>query len=168
MSGLKSSLRLYPVHVSEHYSYYTYELNPEPVNGNLFDEGDTIVATGDGGDISPFQLEVNAMADMETQSACPLEFIKDKDLTIQWTPGNPEDTVRFVLECGNHGGMFPFVVCETDDSGMLTVNADIMNAYLAEWRPIELWRLERFKESQIVVDRIPISLQTVSRVGCRW
>jgi len=150
------------------YLYYTAVFDPEPADGALFAEGDAIEATAPGDALPTFAVQTQGVAPMETGLPCPLEYEGGQPLTVSWTPAPQGDRVHLELRSGNHGSQFAAVVCETADDGELVVDAEIVDAYLAEWRPVELWQLTRYHEGTVVAGETLVQLWAVTSASCMW
>jgi hypothetical protein len=165
VEGLKADLTLV---VEEPYQYYTPLFDPEPAGGDIFDEGDPISAMAAGDVVPAFQVQTTGVTTLQTSLACPLEFAAGQPLEVAWTPASQGDSIRFVLRSGNHGAQFSSVVCATADDGELTVDAALVDAYLAQWRPVELWNLVRYSEGSAVAGETLVTLRAVSGASCMW
>ncbi len=163
VTGLKSQLTLEP---NPTYHYYDFEFVPEPTNGEIFDQGDNITATAPGDVVPSFTLSTLGVGDLTTSLSCPLALQSGQDLTVSWTEGSPSDTVRLILQSGNHGLQFSSIVCESADDGSLTVDSSLVTAYLAEWRPVEQWILMRLHEQTATVTDVRVVLRAIHRQVC--
>jgi len=47
-------------------------------------------------------------------------------------------------------------------------DAEIVDAYLAEWRPVELWQLTRYHEGTVVAGETLVQLWAVTSASCMW
>ncbi|TNF37351.1 MAG: hypothetical protein EP329_03405 [Deltaproteobacteria bacterium] len=166
VTGLKSALTLHP---ETQWQYYGATFDPEPSGGELFDEGTPITATAVGDSVAAFTVTAQGVGNLATDLACPLTFSEVAALEVRWTPSNQAgDRLRFTLQSGNHGSQFVRIVCDSADTGVLTVDAALMTAYLTEQRPVESWRLERFREGLAPAGDAAVALFVGSDVGCSW
>jgi hypothetical protein len=169
MTGLRQDLTLRPV---EPYLYYEAVWSPEPADGDLFAGGDLLTATAAGGTVPAFTVSTRGVEALATDLPCPLMQTPGADLEVTWTPGNGErrgngaDRVVFSLQSGNHGIQFSSVVCTTDDDGHVLVDASLIDAFLADWHPVQLWILRRAREDTTVAGPAEVRLRAVSRVTC--
>ena len=169
VSGLKSSLRLEVVSGGGPNYYYTDYWTPPPgEESQMFDEGDRIAAASEGGAYGPFEVTVTGCADLVTELSCPPLFVDGEPLVVRWTPGTEEDRIRFGLRSGNHATQFSSVVCETDDTGELIVDASIISAYLEQSRPIEMWELIRYRDGTAPAKEAGIILRAENIRSCGW
>ncbi len=151
------------------YYYYVYEFASEPAGGDLFDEGDPLEAAAPGkGDVSAFEVATVGVADLETELACPPPILAGQHLTVRWTPGSQGDPVRFTMRSGNHGNQFSSVVCETGDTGELVVGGELIDAYLNEFHPVDVWILERVHAGQTQAADARIELRAVVQASCTY
>ena len=165
VSGLRSALTLV---VEGPYFYYLPEFDPEPEAGDLFDSGDAIVASAAGADVASFEVATTGVADLVTPLPCDLALVADHDLEVTWTPAGAGDTIELVMQSGNHGLQFSSIVCTTADDGSLTVAASLIAAFLADWRPVEAWRLSRYRDGHAQVGDVDVELRAISTSGCSY
>ncbi len=165
VTGLTSALLLTP---QDPQDYYTASFNPEPAEGQLFGEGDSITANATGASVPAFTVTTTGVADLITDLPCELPLDGTEDLELTWTPATQGDPITFVLQSGNHGAQFSSVVCETDDSGSLVVDASLVAAYLGGFHPLQRWTLTRSSEGATSIDDVRVELRARSSVGCQW
>ncbi len=163
-------LALNPV---EPYLYYEPAWSPEPADGgppgdgDLFAGGSPLTATASGGTVPAFTVSTTGVDALETALPCPLDLAPGVDLEVSWTPGAGEgDRVIFALQSGNHGLQFSSVTCETADTGYLRVDATLLDTFLADFHPVQLWVLRREHEGAVVAGPVDVRLRAVSRVTC--
>lgn len=165
IAGLKSAVTLV---ASGPYHYYSAKLDPEPTGGELFDAGSAITATGQGtAQFPPFTAAGAGVADLETPLPCALDPQPGEDLLITWTPGDAP-SIRFQMQSGNHGEQFSRVVCETPDTGTLIVDGELLTLYLADWHPLESWRLSRTASHETTMPGARVRVVTGSDLGCNY
>jgi len=150
------------------YYYYVYEFGAEPPAGELFDSGDTLTASADGGDHVPFTVTAGGVSDLQTELTCPPDLVDGAPLTIRWSPGPQAAPLRFTMRSGNHGNQFSSIVCETSDTGELVVSADLLDAYRADFHPVDIWVLERVGSGQTVAGEVRVELRAISQVSCTY
>ncbi len=165
VTGLRSALTL---RVEGTYLYYQAEFDPEPVGGELFDPGDEITAAAPGADVAAFEVTSAGVATITTDLPCDPGLTEGSDLALTWAPGGAGDRIRLVLQSSNHGLQFSSIVCETDDDGALTVDADLITAYLADWRPTESWNLSRYRDGVTRAGDVEVRLRAASLTGCTY
>ncbi|MBM4371664.1 MAG: hypothetical protein FJ098_08420, partial [Deltaproteobacteria bacterium] len=68
----------------------------------------------------------------------------------------------------NHASEFSRILCETEDSGELVVDATLVAALLEGWHPVWAWSLARRVSRGADVDGTRIGLGISSSVGCMW
>jgi len=163
MTGLRVGLTLRPV---EPYLYYEAAWNPEPADGDLFAGGDVLTATAAGGAVPAFTVSTLGVDALATELPCPLTLTPGTDLEVTWTPGGGDDRVVFSLQSGNHGIQFSSVVCTTADDGQLRVDASLIDAFAADFHPVQLWILRREREDAAVAGPADVRLRATSRVAC--
>lgn len=165
VDGLAVDLLLEP---SSEWVYYGYSFEPEPDDGEIFDEGDVITASAAGAQLPAFTLETRGVAPISSDLPCPIDDGYDDDLEITWTPGQDGDRVRLSLSSANHGSQFPAVICDVEDRGALTVDAALVRAWQEASLPVRGWRLERVHEASGEVEGVPVSLRAQALEGCSW
>jgi len=165
VDGLGSALTLLP---QEPYDYYTPEFDPEPTDGDIFAAGDAITATAAGDSVAAFTVTTAGVEELATHLPCELPLDADASLLLTWTPAAGGDPIRFVLQSGNHGMQFSSVVCETDDTGSLTIDSSLIAAYLADFHPVHRWTLTRSRLGTTIVGDVRVEMHARSNVGCQW
>jgi len=164
ITGLTVGLALHPV---EPYLYYEPAWSPEPADGDLFAGGDLVTATAVGGTVPAFTVSSTGVDALETSLPCPLALSPGADLEVTWTPGGGVgDRVLFALQSGNHGLQFSSVTCEVADTGFLRVDAALIDAFAADFHPVQLWILRRQHEGAVAAGPVDVRLRAVSRVAC--
>lgn len=165
IAGLKSAVTLV---ASGPYHYYSAALDPEPAGGELFDAGTLITATGPGtAQFPPFVAAGTGVADMETPLPCALDPQPGEDLLVTWTPGDTP-SVRFQMQSGNHGEQFSHIMCEAPDTGGLIVDGELLTLYLADWHPLESWRLSRTVTQETTLPGARVRVVAGSTAGCNY
>ena len=150
------------------YYYYVATYDPDPTDGELFVEGGVLTASAPGVDSPAFSVDTVGVSAMETELTCPPPAEDGAPLTVRWAPGTGGDAVRFTMRSGNHGNQFSSVVCDTDDTGELTVDAALLDAYRADFHPVEVWVLERFSAGQTQAGPHLVELRAVSQASCTY
>jgi len=163
VEGLKSAVTIIP---ETRYYYYNPHFDPEPVNGDIFDEGDPIKALAPGGEVPPFIVETTGVAAVSTELHCPQQLEANIPLVVTWVPGAQGDTVTFEMRSGNHGNMFSSIHCETPDTGELVVDGALIAEYLLDWRPVEIWSLSRAFTGEVQVEGFSIQLVASTSTSC--
>lgn len=92
-----------------------------------FAEGDDITLAAAGGHYPAF--------DVTAQGVAPVELSEDtyalssgSPLTLEWTAGDGTADVEVELNLSKHGGSAGYLKCAVDDSGSLTIPADLITA----------------------------------------
>lgn len=165
VEGLKSAVTIIP---ETRYFYYNPHFDPEPANGDLFDEGDLITAHAPGGNVPPFNVETVGVAAVDTELPCPQQLEADMPLVVTWVPGTQGNPVTFEMRSGNHGNMFPSIHCEAADTGELEVDGALIAEYLLDWRPVELWSLSRASAGKTQVEGFSIQLVASTSTNCSY
>lgn len=165
ITGLTVGLTLTP---ETRYQYYQAVFDPEPEGGDLFDEGAVIEATGTGGDVPPFTVSVRGVAALQTDLACPPSLDPDVDLVVTWEPAAVDGTIRFTLASANHGNQYSSIVCESGETGELTVDRSLIQAWLSDWHPVEAWRLERSTSGTADASPYRVVLSASCSTSCSW
>lgn len=92
-----------------------------------FDEGASVKFEAAGKEVSAFTLEGTGIAPLSVTSSAPA--IEDgKPLTLTWKPASDPNasTLHVKLDISHHGGTKGMIECETQDSGSLTIDADML------------------------------------------
>jgi hypothetical protein len=78
--------------------------------------------------------------------------------------------LTFLLQSGNHGTQFSRIVCDTADDGELEVGAALVDAYLADWHPLDSWHLMRWHEeaTDLPGGEVRVAFTSSSSAGCMW
>jgi hypothetical protein len=97
-----------------------------------FSEGGAVTMTTGGGDYDKFTLSGKGIAPLVVTSSGP-DVKKDTAQTITWTPPTTSgiSTIEIKLDIGHHGGEKGQILCDTSDSGSLTISASLMNQLIA-------------------------------------
>jgi hypothetical protein len=92
-----------------------------------FAEGDTITVHAAGGDYTPFDLSAKGVAPI-TLTSTDLELDLDKELALTWNGAtDPKSSqVHLKLDISHHGGSRGMIECDTDDTGAITISAELM------------------------------------------
>jgi len=165
VGGLAVELELSP---SGDYVYYGYEFEPEPSDGEIFAEGDAIVASAGGAELGAFELASLGVAALASDLPCPLDDGHSGDLSLSWTPGQSGDRVRLTLASTNHGDQFPAVICDAEDDGELTVPAALLEGWWDSALFVRSWRLVRSHSAEDEVDGTTVRLVVSAAEGCSW
>lgn len=88
------------------------------------------------------------------------------DLEVSWTAVCGDDRVIFALQSGNHGLQFSRLTCAIADTGHLRVGTALIDAFLADFYPVQLWILQRKHEGANNAGPVDERLRAVSRVAC--
>ena len=165
ITGLKTSCTLVP---ETRYYYYIPQFGQEPEEGDLFDEGSVITATAPGNEVPGFTISGLGVARVETPLSCPPSLDAAQPLVITWTPSGGAGTVAFSLQSGNHAAQFSRIVCETEDTGQLVVDASLLTPFLEDWHPVWSWTLSRQAQTWETVGEWAVGLSVSTSVGCTW
>ncbi len=165
VGGLVVALVLEP---SSAWVYYGYDFEPEPTGGEIFAEGDAIVASAAGAELAAFELETAGVAPLDSDLPCPIGEDHSGDLALSWTPGQAGDRVRLRLASANHGSQFPAILCETEDDGALTLDGELLAAWRRQSLPVPSWRLERNHVASDEVEGVAVTLTAQAVEGCSW
>ena len=165
ITGLKTTCTLVP---ETGYYYYMARFEQEPEDGDLFDEGTLITATAPGNEMPGFTISGLGVACVETPLSCPPSLDAAQPLVITWTPSGSAGTVAFSLQSANHAAQFSRIVCETEDTGQLVVDASLLAAFLEGWHPVWSWTLSRQAQTWETVGEWAVGLSVSTSVGCTW
>lgn len=163
VQGLKSALTIIP---ETQYYYYNPHFDPEPANGDIFDEGTAITAMAPGGEAPAFEVTGEGVAAVETELPCEPDVDVSKDLSVQWTPGLQGDTIILEMRSGNHVNQFSSITCTASDSGELVVDAALLQEYILDSRPVEVRAMYRSRSNITVVNDYRIEFTTSASTSC--
>lgn len=92
-----------------------------------FAEGDTITVHAAGGDYGPFDLGAKGVAPLALASS-DFELDEGKALELTWNAAvDPKSSqVHVKLDISHHGGSRGMISCDTDDTGSLTLSAELV------------------------------------------
>lgn len=110
--------------------YRRYHIPTTP--DDIFDDGDAITASVQGGELGPFELSVSGVAHLEVPDN-QVELQPGKAATVGWTPADPDSRIMMVLAMGHHFPSLPtaYMTCDAPDSdGQLEIPAAIVDAFL--------------------------------------
>ncbi len=134
---------------------------------DLFEPGDTISVSAEGNQTPAFEVAATAVAPLGPELDCDMSLSGDADLVITWEPADGGDTIRWEMVAAPHAGQGPMVLCETADTGTLTVPAALMEQYLIDRGPYETLRLSRYTRATVPVDQgNAVSLEIASIRRC--
>jgi hypothetical protein len=91
-----------------------------------FAPGAAISLAAGGGDYSAFTLRGEGVAMIEPTTDA-LELHNDQPLTITWAAGEGNGKVRVELNIDQHGNTPVKLICESDDTGTLTIPAALIS-----------------------------------------
>ncbi len=161
VAGLKEALTITPG--ASGFYMVDWECCPE----DLFDGGDTVTLSAEGNETPAFEVSAVAVDALEPALDCDMALSGEEDLTITWTPAGPASVVRWEMVAAPHAGQGPMVLCETADTGSLTVPAAIVGQYLLDRGPYETLRLSRYRRELVQVDHgNVVSLEIASIRRC--
>jgi hypothetical protein len=122
LAGLKTPIAMTPDDLDR----YIATALPDP--DDLFDAGDTVIATTSGGALPPLKFTARGVAPLEVPNPV-VNARKGKDSLLKWTPADPESRVQVYLAIGSHdpnplGGA---IVCDVPDGdGQVTIGAALL------------------------------------------
>jgi hypothetical protein len=99
---------------------------------DLFDDGDQVTASIEGGELGPFSLSATGVADLEVDSTT-VKFQRGQPVTVSWTPADPESRVQVLLLSGPHDPTRPTaaILCDAPDSdGSVQIGAELVDGFI--------------------------------------
>lgn len=85
--------------------------------------------TTSGGEFGPFEIVGKAIGPIEGFPSEPIPLKREQPLDLTWTAA-PGTLIEAVLEIAHHGGARGKVICETEDTGALSIPAPLVTALL--------------------------------------
>jgi len=122
VTGLLTPVMLEPV--APTYSYFDTGLMHPP-----FEIGAPIELTAGGGDYEAFELHGRGVPRVEP-TAEQLSLSTGRPVMVEWSPTGAEATLRLVLNVDQHGLSPVRLVCESDDTGSLTIAPELVTQFL--------------------------------------
>jgi hypothetical protein len=122
VSGLLQPVMVEPVPPT--YSYFDTSLMHPP-----FDPGALLELTAAGGDYEAFVLHGYGVAMVEPV-ADEVALSTGRAVPVEWIPTGSEATLRLVLSVDQHGLSPVALVCESADTGSLSISAELMTQFL--------------------------------------
>jgi hypothetical protein len=107
----------------------TYEYYDTSLMHPAYDEGAIVELSAAGGDYEAFGL-VGVGVSMIEPALDELVLDPDADLTVEWTAAAGPAKVRVELSIDQHGSSPTKLVCESDDTGMLTVSQTLVAQFV--------------------------------------
>ncbi|MBC8073608.1 MAG: hypothetical protein IAG13_35125 [Deltaproteobacteria bacterium] len=124
VTGLLEPVSVEPIMPT--YEYFDTQL-PHPA----WDEATVVQLGAAGGDYEPFELVGVGVAMIEP-SGGDLVLDAEAPMTVEWVPGAAGlAKVRVELSIDQHGSTPSKLVCESDDTGMLTVSQELIAEFVA-------------------------------------
>jgi hypothetical protein len=123
ITGLLTPVMVEPV--APTYSYFDTGLMHPP-----FEVGSPIELTAAGGDYEAFELHGIGVPMVEPV-ADQLSLSTGRPVMVEWGPVGAEATLRLVLYVDQHGLTPVFLVCESDDTGSITISPELVSQFLA-------------------------------------
>lgn len=114
------------------------EMEPGPSNdyfdANLpsppFEQGAAVVLSASGGEYQPFELEVEGVEPMSgVDEMWFLDF--GKSLEVSWTPSDGPGRIYLFINVDQHGVSPTTLFCDTEDTGQLTIEAELIDQFLS-------------------------------------
>jgi hypothetical protein len=123
VSGLLQPVMVEPVPPT--FAYFDTSLMHPP-----FDPGAPIELTAAGGDYEAFELHGSGVAMIEP-AADEVSLSTEQAVSVEWAATGSEARLRLVLAVDQHGLTPVQLVCESDDTGSLSISAEIITQYLS-------------------------------------
>jgi hypothetical protein len=131
LTGFKKPIVLTP----DTYDRYmpSYALTGNEKN-DLFDDGDVLTATTEGGALPPLSFSTKGVAPLEIENQS-IEMIADSSAVVTWTPADPDSRIQIAVMAGSHdpNPLSAAILCDVPDSdGSVEIPANLINGFLAE------------------------------------
>ena len=154
----------------------TTPLTLEPSGGNyppsyglptdLFAAGDPVTLTAAGGAHPSFTAAATGVETLAATLPCEDPPMAGQDLTITWTPSTiPGARIRWEMTQDVHLNQGPRLRCETNDTGSLTIPAQLLDSYLYGLK--HFLTLTRYTDDVVTIPNTgQISFEVGSSVTC--
>lgn len=118
----------------DEYDRYVHKIPPNSARGtDLFDQGDPIAVTAEGGALGPFSLSAVGVAHLEVPDRI-VRVNLGEPAEVSWLPADAGARIRLVLRVGSHDP-YPVagaIVCEAEDrAGTIEVDALLLEQLYA-------------------------------------
>lgn len=124
VEGLKAEIAMQPD------EYDRYRADDAP--GDLFDAGDPITASTEGGELAPFSLSARGVAHLEPDgSTVVLE--RGQPAVVSWQPADPGSRIEVLLLSGPHDPTRTTtgIICDApDEAGSVEIAAELVDGFL--------------------------------------
>jgi hypothetical protein len=146
LTGFKEPLTLAPDQYDRYYS------TGGPTNMNdLFDDGDILTATTEGGVLPALSFQAKGVAPLEISNQV-VELVNGSPATVEWTPADPDSRVQVALMLGSHdpNPLTVAIVCDAPDSdGRVEIPSSVIEGFLIKQCFDELMMMGFMKCSRI-------------------
>lgn len=114
------------------------EMEPGPSNDYFdatlpsppFEQGAPVVMSASGGEYQPFELEVEGVEPISgVDEMWFLDF--GESLEVSWTPSDGPGRIYLFINVDQHGVSPTTLFCDTEDTGQLTIEAELMDQFLS-------------------------------------
>jgi hypothetical protein len=122
VSGLLQPVMVAPVPPT--YSYFDTSLMNPP-----FEPGAPIELTAEGGDYEAFVLHGSGVAMVEPVAE-QLSLTTGREVTVEWVSTGSDATLRLVLGVDQHGLTPVQLICESADTGSLSISPELVGQFL--------------------------------------
>ncbi len=159
LDGLKVAVTLTPTALGA----YTVTDLPD----DLFDGGDAVHLTSEGGDTPALDLSASGVEDI-VADVWGVHFESGEDAVFTWEPGaDPDARIQLLLQTGWHGATSTTTIwCETEDDGELVVPASLTAQFqIPSCGECEGSYIRRFSRETVDFGAGPIELMVASQ---RW
>jgi hypothetical protein len=130
-------------------------------------EGQPVTVTASGGAFSAFTLAAKGVAPVELDNSSYL-VSRNQPLTITWVPGASSAGAELALtfNISKHGGSAGYMKCITEDSGTLTIAANVLEELLGlgvAGFPELLVTRSTYAETTVSAGKIALEVQALAK-----
>jgi hypothetical protein len=160
LTGLAADITMVP----NENSYYNV---PGDTPDVMFTGGETATLTAEGNHLPSFELSTVTPEPLTADPPCDAELVAGQDFTVTWTPGSGTARVRWEMITMMHAGNGPMILCETADTGSVTVAGEIITRYLEDVTQWPTYQLSRYTRDIVDLgDGEHVALETLSKRYC--
>jgi hypothetical protein len=107
----------------------------KPVSVNVLfpptDEGDIVLLASAGGDVGPIQIAATGISSLEVLGPEEIPIARETAMDLEWVPAAAGSSrIDVKVDISHHGGAKGKIVCQVDDTGSLSISADLVTGLI--------------------------------------